>query len=128
MNNTPNTDEKKKLLIIEDNIESQLIFKIYLRDYYHVELTDNGESGLKLLEENNFDLLLLDVNLPGDLNGIDVYNRLKESEKYKNFPVVIITAYNMDNMKKKLLDKGVNDFLTKPIEKNFLLESIKKFI
>ena len=68
--NVANTDGKKRILIIEDNIESQLILKVYLRELYSIDIAEDAEGGVAFLKKNSYDLLLLDINLPGKLEKI----------------------------------------------------------
>ena len=126
---TTNTEaEKKKILIIEDNIESQLIYKVYLRTDYSVEFAETGEDGLELLNKNSYNLLLLDINLPGKLNGEDVLKHIRKEAKYRNFPVIVITAYALKGDKERFLEQGANNYLAKPVEKQILLNEVAKLI
>ena len=120
--------EKKKILVIEDNIESQLIYKVYLRSIYSVEFADTGESGLELLKANKYNLLLLDINLPGQLNGEDVLKAIRNNLKIPDFPVIVITAYALKGDKEKFLQQGANNYLAKPVDKKVLLDEIAKLI
>ncbi len=121
-------NNKKKILIIEDNIETQLIFKVYLRDKYSVEITGSGEQGIDMLNKNNYDALLLDINLPGKLNGEDVLKEARNDPKLNNFPIIVITAYALKGDKERFLGLGANNYLPKPVEKNTLLMELNKFI
>jgi len=118
---------KKKILIIEDNFETQLVFKIYLREFYEVEVSDNAETGLELIKNNRFDLLLLDINLPGKLDGNDVLRIVKHELKIK-LPVVVVTAYAMKGDKENFLAKGADGYIAKPVEKSLLLEKVKEYL
>ena len=119
-------NDKKKVLIIEDNIETQLIFKVYLRDKYNVEVVDNGEKGIEFLSSKPYDILLLDINLPGKLNGEDVLKETRNALNLKNFPIIVITAYALKGDKERFLSLGANNYLSKPVEKLVLLEEIQK--
>ncbi len=119
-------NDKKKVLIIEDNIETQLIFKVYLRDKYNVEVVDNGEKGIEFLSSKPYDILLLDINLPGKLNGEDVLKETRNALNLKNFPIIVITAYALKGDKERFLNLGANNYLSKPVEKLVLLEEIQK--
>ncbi len=121
------SNSKKKILVIEDNIESQLIFKIYLREDYDVEIVDTGEKGLDKLQNCDYDLLVLDVHLPGKYDGMKVLMELKKLEnKNSKIPTVVVTAYAIQGYKENFLSHGVHSFLTKPIDKNTLLAEIQK--
>lgn len=126
--NEGNPDCKKRVLIIEDNIESQLILKVYLREIYSVDVADDAESGIELIRNNNYDLLLLDINLPGRLNGEDVLSEVRNSEKLKGLPVIVITAYALKGDRERFLNQGANDYLSKPVEKRVLRNTIEKFL
>ncbi|MGA7721188.1 MAG: response regulator [Ignavibacteriaceae bacterium] len=123
-----NINEKKQILIIEDNIESQLILKVYLRELYTVEIAENADVGLNFLNNNKCDLLLLDINLPGNLNGEDVLREIRNNPLLKKLPIIVITAYALKGDKQRFLDQGANDYLSKPVEKPVLRETIAKYL
>jgi DNA-binding response OmpR family regulator len=118
------TSKKNKILVVEDNTETQLIIKINLRNIYDVELTDNADDAISLIKNNNFDLVLLDINLGNNDDGKDVLNMMKNEVEYSNLPVIIITAYDMKKEEKDLLMNLSCDFLEKPLDKEVLLKSI----
>jgi CheY-like chemotaxis protein len=119
---------KKKILIIEDNIETQLIFKIYLRDKYLLEIADTAEKGLELLNKDLFDVLLLDINLPGDLSGEDVIKKVKKDYKLEKIPVVVVTAYALKGDREKYLGLGADEYVPKPVTKSTLLGIVDKYM
>ncbi len=118
------TSKKNKILVVEDNTETQLIIKVNLRDIYDVEITDNIDDAISLIKNNKFDLVLLDINLGNGKDGRDVLNMIKEEPDYSNLPVIIITAYDIDEDEKDLLMKLSCDYLEKPLDKKVLLNSI----
>ncbi len=118
------TSKKNKILVVEDNTETQLIIKVNLRDVYDVEITDNIDDAISLIKNNNFDLVLLDINLGNSDDGSDVLNMIKKEPDYSNLPVIIITAYDIDDDEKDLLMKLSCDYLEKPLDKKVLLNSI----
>lgn len=118
------TSKKNKILVVEDNTETQLIIKVNLRDVYDVEITDNTDDAISLIKNNNFDLVLLDINLGNSNDGRDVLNMIKKEPDYSNLPVIIITAYDIDDDEKDLLMKLSCDYLEKPLDKKVLLNSI----
>ncbi len=120
--------EKKRILIVEDNIESQLIFKVYLRQKYYLDIVATAEEGIQFIKNNEFDLILLDINLPGNLNGIDVLHEIRANLKLKDLPVIVITAYALKGDKEKFLNIGANDFIAKPITKDALIHEIEKYL
>lgn len=128
ISNTDGADQKKRILIIEDNIESQLILKVYLRELFSVDIAEDAESGLVFLRNNTYNLLLLDINLPGKLNGEDVLKEIRTDEELKNLPVIVITAYALKGDKERFLSQGANDYLSKPVEKQILRDTVAKYL
>lgn len=122
------TAVKKKILIIEDNIESQLIFKVYLRHKFSLEIVGDAVTGIEAIRGNNFDLILLDINLPGKLNGVDVLNKIRNEFNLINLPVIVVTAYAVKGDKQRFLDLGANEYLSKPVLKEDLLKEVNKFL
>ena len=105
-------EPKKKVLIIEDekNIVDILRFNLQRSGYEAIGAYD-GEEGLRMAQEGNPDLILLDVMLP-KLNGFDVCRRLREMGS--NVPVIILTAREEESDKVLGLEIGADDYITKP--------------
>ena len=122
-----NDNRRRRILLIEDNSDTQLIFKIYLRELYDLEIADTAEAGIKLLKENEYDLLILDINLPGELDGSAVLNELRNEMQKKDFPVLVVTAYAMKGDREKYLQQGANDYLPKPVIKDVFMDKIRYF-
>ncbi|QSZ27991.1 response regulator transcription factor [Aceticella autotrophica] len=102
---------KKKVLIIEDEKQIARFLQLeFEHEGYIVAIEYNGHSGLKNALENNYDLIILDIMLPG-LNGIEVLKKIRETS---DMPVIMLTA--KDEVKDKVtgLDTGADDYLTKP--------------
>ncbi len=119
---------KKFLLLIEDNIETQLIFKIYLREKYSVDIVENAEKGMEMLMGRHYDAILLDIHLPGDLSGEDVISQVRKLKELEKIPIIVITAYALKGDREKFLKLGANDYLPKPVEKSILISAIDKLI
>ncbi len=103
----------KRLLLIEDE---EFISFLYKRQFeiagYEVETAKDGLSGLSSIQQNHFDLVLLDIMLPG-LNGIDVLKAAKASEATTNTPIIMLTNLTQDDVMKKAKDLGAEDYWIK---------------
>lgn len=103
----------KRLLLIEDE---EFISFLYKRQFeiagYEVETAKDSLSGLSSIQKNHFDLVLLDIMLPG-LNGIDVLKAAKASEATKNTPIIMLTNLTQDDVMKKAKDLGAEDYWIK---------------
>ncbi len=101
------------LVVVEDEKILQKAMSIELLSVGHKVLTaNNGEAGLKLIQEEKPDLVLLDLIMP-KMGGFDVLKALKSDEKTKRIPVIILSNLSQDEDKKKALDLGAVDYYVK---------------
>lgn len=114
--------ENYKILIIEDEKKMSMFMQMELdHEGYTTDVEYNGREGLKKIQEGNYDLVLLDIMLPG-LNGMEVCRRVR---KFSKIPIIMITAKD-DVMDKVMgLDIGANDYITKPFAIEELLARIR---
>lgn len=102
----------KKVLIVEDNKINQMITKKMLENKeIACELIDNGEDAIEMIRNNGFDLVLMDVHLPG-INGTIATERIREFNK--SLPIIALTAISLNENREMLLSFGMNDVVTKP--------------
>lgn len=103
-----------RLLIIEDDQELQKVLKKGLESQgFSVDVTGSGREGLELLDVNEYDLLLLDLNLP-DIDGLEILSQIRNDGK--NIPVIILSAHNTLSYRVNGLDLGADDYLVKPFD------------
>lgn len=114
-----------KILVIDDEEHILELLKFNLEVSGHqVICCTNGKDGLKMAREENPDLLLLDWMLP-NISGIDVLKIIREDDKISDLPVIMLTAKNMEDDKIEGLDRGADDFITKPFSVKELMARIK---
>ncbi len=121
------TNTIKHILCIEDEPEMiDLIRLILSRRGFEVEGAAGGKEGLEKVRQNPPDLVLLDLMMP-DMDGWEVYQQMKATEKTKNIPVIVVTA------KAQSIDKvlglhiaKVDDYISKPFSPQELLNSVDK--
>ena len=111
-------DEKSIVTLIKYNLEKEG-FKVFC--------SETGEDALKIIKEKTPDLVILDWMLP-DTSGIDVCRQIKIDKKFKNIPVLILTAKGEPDDKIKGLEVGADDYVTKPFNNKELLLRIKSLI
>jgi len=120
--------EHKKILYIEDDSNSRILLKKILeKNNYQMVEAEDGLSGLELAEKDDFNLILLDINMDG-MNGYEIATRIKSIDKCKDTPLVAITGNLIKNTKNMALISGCNGFLTKPINTNEFLKYIDEYI
>jgi len=122
-------DEKKKILLIDDDVIQHHIAENMLKDDYEVFMTKSGKDALHYLYDGSFvpRLILLDILMP-EMDGWEVFNRIKALSLLKSVPIVFLTAVNTTAEEKRAYEMGAADFITKPYVKEDLLERIKKVI
>ena len=119
---------KDKILVVEDNRETQLIIKAALRNDFDVQVESSANNALAALAQTSFDAVLLDLNLSGEGDGKSILKELREGIKNDKLPVIITTAYDLNPEDKKFFDENANDFLLKPLDKKTLLNSINNLL
>lgn len=106
--------EDSKVLIVDDTPKNiQMAMNILKNEGYKMYYAKNGEMALKLVQENNFDLILLDVMMP-DINGFEVCSRLKSNENTKNIPVVFLSGKDSSADIEQAYECGGIDYVVKP--------------
>ena len=115
-----------KCLYIEDQVDSQILFKVQMKDLKHIQFASSFEEALPLLESSDFDFIIMDINLQGEYNGLDALKVIHQIPKLQNVPVIAVTAYVLPGDKEKFIATGFTDFISKPIFRDKLLESLKK--
>ncbi|NLL45057.1 MAG: response regulator transcription factor [Mollicutes bacterium] len=113
----------EKILIIEDDETIHLGLKYYLeQESFVVEEVDTCKKTMELLMKDfNFDLILLDINLP-DGNGFELFEKIKQ---IKNIPIIFLTASDLEVSVVRGLDMGADDYITKPFRARELISRIK---
>jgi DNA-binding response OmpR family regulator len=113
----------KKILIIEDNRDLAHLLESHLRDLaFQVDLSFDGIAGLTKADSNNYDLVILDLMLPG-LDGIEICQRLRRKSSY--VPILMLTAKSSEMDRVVGLEVGADDYVTKPFSIRELLARVK---
>lgn len=117
----------KKILLLEDDMVLSQMYKDKLAHAgYDIVGTDTGSKALTMLKSYLPDIILLDIMLPGGMNGFDFLQIIKKDQKFKNVPVIVLT--NLDTERKTALELGAVDYIVKsetPLDD--LVNLIKKY-
>jgi PAS domain S-box-containing protein len=116
--------DKFRVLLVDDEEITFNIVSIWLNNFAKVEYAENATEAIKKLNNNKFNCVIMDINLKRGGNGIDVLKELRKIMGYENTPVIACTAYAMHGDKENLLNEGFNFYLSKPFEKEDLMELI----
>lgn len=116
----------KKILVVEDNKINQMITKKMLENKnIQCEIIDNGEAAVELCKYNKYDMILMDVHLPG-INGTIATQQLRKFDTIT--PVIALTAISLNENREMLLSYGMNDVVTKPFAPEDFYGVIAKYI
>ena len=114
------------ILIVEDeDINYQVLRSILSSVNLKYERAITGKDAVNMFLNNNFSLILMDVQLP-EMNGWEATMKIRENDS--EIPIIAVTAYASDPTRKKSLEAGCNDFITKPINKTKLIQIIDKYL
>jgi CheY-like chemotaxis protein len=118
-----------KFLIIEDDEAARTLLKAILKKNFACVVleAENGEVGLNILKSDTPNIILLDINMPV-MDGNEMLALLKSNPLFRTIPVVVITAMNDKGMVASLLEKGICDYLLKPIEVNETVKRLNRII
>lgn len=113
----------KKILLIEDNQDMAQLLALHLRDrQHHVDLCFDGETGLKQSKTKHYDLVILDLMLPGK-GGLSICRDIRENAYYT--PILMLTAKDSELDRVLGLETGADDYVTKPFSLTEVLARIK---
>jgi len=121
----------KKILLVEDNKANQMFMKVLLKklqlDY---DVANDGLEAIEKFKDNKYDAILMDENMP-NMNGIEATKRILEIEKEHNLvhtPIIALTANAIKGDRERFLEAGMDEYLTKPVNKKKLAEVLSKFL
>ncbi|HDT11657.1 MAG TPA: response regulator, partial [bacterium] len=117
------------ILLAEDNPINQKLGKIMLsKAGYTVDIANNGREAVDLfmLDQNKYDLIFMDINMP-ELNGLEAAREIRR-KGFKHVPIIALTAAALKEDRDRCLQAGMNDYITKPIKREIVFETLKKWI
>ncbi len=115
----------KTILIVEDvELNIDLLVQLLEEDYDLLVATD-GAQGVALSEQHNPDLILMDISLPV-LDGYEATRQIRK--KFQSLPIIGLSAHAMQGDAEKAIAAGCNDYLTKPVDEDLLLEKVKRYL
>jgi CheY-like chemotaxis protein len=120
-----------RVLIVDDNdTNQQVALSILIKLGLHAHAVDNGMKALKALETSPYDLVLMDVQMPG-MDGLEATRQIRDLQSpvlNHSIPIIAMTAHAMQSDRELCLASGMNDYLTKPINALFLAAAIEKHL
>jgi two-component system chemotaxis response regulator CheY len=117
---------KHRVLIVEDSPTMRQLLVFALRRLKDVEIVEaqDGMDGLRRVSNDEFDIALIDINMPV-MDGLKLIRLMRGEEGLKNIPIVVITTEGASEDRERAIALGANEYLTKPIQANRVLEVVK---
>ena len=122
------TKWKPIVLVVEDDPNSQKLMEFYLKKGYKTCFAVSVSEAKQQLKKHPVNLILLDLSLIGDEDGLDLTRYLRKTKKWRDIPIIASTAHAFTTDRDNCLAAGCNDYLTKPIKREELLEKISEFV
>lgn len=119
----------KVILVVEDNAMNQMVIKMITKKWLNttVEFANNGQEGVQKLMDNHYDIILMDLQMP-IMDGYEATIAIRNGEAgedKKSIPIIALTADVMESTKTRVIEIGMNKYLSKPVDKDILFEIIK---
>jgi PAS domain S-box-containing protein len=127
--NETNPVPDKKIIIVEDDEVNAELLTLFVNNFgYSADIAENGEIFLDMMAKNNYDLVLMDCQMP-ILNGYDATKQYRSTEKTNtHVPIIAVTANAMDGDREKCLTSGMDDYIAKPVEPKTLEKIINHWL
>ncbi|HMD67770.1 MAG TPA: response regulator [Chitinivibrionales bacterium] len=116
---------KKKVLVVDDSHDALDLLEVFLYGTYDVSTALNGFEGLRAARETAPDLIITDIMMPV-VDGIKLLNSLREDQKTARIPVIATTSFIKKSNVKSLLSLGFSAVITKPIDRNAIVDAVGK--
>ena len=118
-----------RVLVVEDNPKNMTLLRDVLgHEGYVVLEAKTAEQGLELARKQQPAVILLDIQLPGGMDGFEAVKLLKHDERTSSIPVVAVTAFAMKDDRQRVLDAGFDGYLEKPVGLHALRQEVRRFL
>ncbi len=121
--------ERANILIVEDNPANQLVTSMFVSELgCQSKIVENGEEAVAEVQANDYDVVLMDLNMP-IMDGLHATKLIRAmGGKFASLPIIAVTANALSDSRDECFDAGMNEFVSKPVDKRVLLDTITKFI
>jgi len=116
------------ILLVEDTKETAQLVRNFLQSSASFDHASDAVSALQLVNQHNYDVILMDVNLGDGMSGIEISKVIKKIERYKSVPIIAVTAYAMKEEEMMLMASGFDSYLSKPFKKAELFKAIENVV
>lgn len=116
------------ILIVDDEPDNLGVLELVFRFYKaQVRVASSGKQCLKMLEEEAFTLLLVDIQMP-EISGYELLKQVRSDARWRHIPMIAVTAHVMEGDAERILGAGFNGYIPKPINPMTIADEIKKML
>lgn len=117
-----------RILVVEDNHVNQKVVTAVLRKKgYQIDIAQNGMEALQAIEKTEYNLVLMDIQMPL-MDGLEATRRIRQDERWRNLPIVAMTAHAMTGDRERCLAAGMNGYVAKPVHPSHLLRTVEMYL
>jgi signal transduction histidine kinase/CheY-like chemotaxis protein len=116
------------VLVVEDDEQNQQLILAMFRRRYNMLVSPDAEGALDLLEEHKVDVMLLDLSLSGQMDGIELAKMLRKDDRYKDLPIIALTAHAFPKDRQNCMDAGCTDYMAKPFHREQLRRLVESYV
>ncbi len=117
-----------RILLIENDKSSIDVTRYFLKGICSIDSAENGETAIELAVQNNYPLILMDINLGYGASGIDITGQIRNVIGYKDTAIVALTAFAGPHDKEKFLASGMTHYLAKPFDRASLINLVRSIL
>ncbi|BDD86240.1 PAS domain-containing hybrid sensor histidine kinase/response regulator [Desulfofustis limnaeus] len=122
------TRRGSRILLVDDNIINQEVAAEFLQSVgMEVTIAGNGREAIEILNRSSYALVLMDIQMP-EMDGLEATRRIRRQERFRDLPIIAMTAHAMTGDRDKSLAAGMNDHITKPIDQKVLYQTLQRWI
>ncbi|MCX8014682.1 MAG: response regulator [candidate division WOR-3 bacterium] len=116
------------IILAEDNPDHQKLIKAIFHKYnVNIDIANNGKELLEMLPLKPYDLVLMDIQMPV-MDGYTATEKIRQKPQYQDLIIIGLTAYSLPGDAQIAISKGMNDYITKPIDKEELIMTVRRYL
>ena len=117
-----------KILLVDNNKFSITLYSALFKKngFKNFVVTENGVEALDQIKSQKFDLIITEINLP-TVDGFELIREIRKIKEYKNIPIIVTTTSAMSGDRRKCLEAGATDYMTKPFSNTKFIDIVKKW-
>lgn len=115
------------LLVEDDDLSIDVMRRIFQNDF-EMDISESAEEYSAKYDETIYDIIIMDISIKGDKNGLELIKEIKASPRYTGTPIICLTAHAQNKVRRQALEAGADMFITKPVAQMALKEAIQSLL